>query len=141
MRRVFRVTCAVALLAVAPSGEATAEQVAEEMRGNVKCPAKASSPRPDGAPIDDVVGVRPGMSWNEAAAFVMCDHPLMVVAENTSRNYRINTYGLKLRQGFDGTFAQPRVVKTSRDYLREMSDEAVRRSGNAVEVRLHQRGT
>ena len=85
MRRVFRVTCAVALLAVAgcggsddksdapigavdasrpaPSGEATAEQVAEEMRGNVKCPAKASSPRPDDAPIDDVVGVKPGMSW------------------------------------------------------------------------------
>jgi hypothetical protein len=120
----------------APSGEATAEQVAKEMRGDVNCPAKASSPRPAGAPVDDVVGARPGMSWNEAATFVMCDNPLMVVAENTGRNYSINTYGQKLRQGFDGEFAKPRVVKTSRDYLREMSEEAVRRSGNAVEIRL-----
>jgi hypothetical protein len=149
----MRVMCAAALLAVAgcggsddkgdapigaadaakpaPSGEATAEQVAREMRGNVRCPAKASNPRPDGAPVDDVVDVRPGMSWNEAATFVMCDNPLMVVTENTGRNYQINTYGQKLRQGFDGTFAEPRVVKTSRDYLREMSEDAARRSGNA----------
>ncbi len=140
MRRVFRVTCAIAMLAAAgcggsdsksdapigavdpsrpaPTGEATAEQVAEEMRGNVKCPASASTPRPEGAPIDDVVGVRPGMGWNEAATFVLCDNPLMVVAENTGRNYQINTYGQKLRQGFDGTFAKPRKVMSSRDYLR-----------------------
>lgn len=158
MSRVIWVICAAAVLAVAgcggsddksdapigavdaskpaPTGEATAEQVAEEMRGNVKCPAKASSPRAADAPVDDVVGARPGMTWNEAAMFVMCDHPLMVVTENTSRNYRINTYGLKLRQGFDGEFAKPRVVKTSRDYLREMSEEAARRSANAVEIRL-----
>jgi len=158
MSRVLWVICAAAVLAVAgcggsdsksdapigaadpsrpaPTGEATAEQVAEEMRGSVKCPAKASSPRPAGAPVDDVVGVRPGMGWNEAANFVMCDNPLMVVAENTGRNYSINTHGQKLRQGFDGTFAKPRKVMTSRDYLREMSEEASRRSGNAVEVRL-----
>ena len=106
------------------------------MRGGVKCPARAAAPRPDGAPVDDVVGVRPGMSWNEAATFVLCDHPMMVVAENTGRNYSINTYGMKLRQGFDGTFAKPCKVMTSRDYLREMSEEAVRRSGNAVEIPL-----
>ena len=152
MRRLTRVTCVAALLAVAgcgsndrsdapigaadaakpaPSGEATAEQVAKEMRGDVKCPARPSNPRPDGAPVDDVVGVRPGMSWNEAATFVMCDNPMMVVSENTGRNYTINTYGQKLRQGFDGKFAEARVVKTSRDYLREMSEDAIRRSGNA----------
>jgi len=158
MRRVLRVMCTTAVLATAgcggsndssdapigavdaakpaPTGEATAEQVAAEMRGNVKCPAKASSARPANAPVDDVVGARPGMTWNEAATFVMCDHPLMVVTENTARNYRIDTRGLKLRQGFDGEFAKARVVKTSRDYLREMSEEAARRSGNAVEVRL-----
>jgi hypothetical protein len=117
--------------AAAPSGAASAEQVAQEMRGGVKCPAKDLSPRPAGAPVDDVVGVRPGMTWDEAANFVMCDNPLMVVTENTGRNFNINTYGLKLRQGFDGKFAEPRVVKTSRDYLREMSEEAARRSGNA----------
>lgn len=89
--------------------------------------------------MDDVVGVRPGMSWNEAATFVLCDNPMMVVAENTSRNYSINTHGQKLRQGFDGTFARPRKVMTSRDYLREMSEETLRRSGNAVEVPLSRR--
>lgn len=41
----------------APSGEASAEQVAKEMRGSVKCPAKESNPRAAGAPVDDVVGV------------------------------------------------------------------------------------
>jgi hypothetical protein len=101
------------------------------MRGNVRCPAQASTPRPSGAPVDDVVGVRPGMSWNEAANFVMCDNPLMVVTENTGRGYGINTYGQHIRQGFDGKFAEPRVVKSSQDYLREMSEAAARRSGNA----------
>ena len=120
----------------APTGEASAEQVAKEMRGNVKCPAKDANPRAAGAPIDDVVGVRPGMSWNEAATFVMCDNPMMVVAENTGRNYDIKTFGQKLRQGFDGRWAEARVVKTSRDYLREMSEAAARRSGNAVEIPL-----
>ena len=115
----------------APAGAASAEQVAREMRGNVKCPAKASTERPAGAPVDDVVGVRPGMPWDEAANFVMCDNPLMVVSENTSRNYNINTYGHHIRQGFDGTFAQPRVVKTSQQIFQEMQQEQVRRSNNA----------
>jgi hypothetical protein len=120
----------------APSGEASAEQVAKEMRGDVKCPAQPSAPRPAGAPVDDVVGVRPGMSWDEATRFVMCDHPLMVIQANTGRNFDIQTYGQPVRQGFAGNFAEPRVVKTSRDYLREMSEEASRRSANARVVPL-----
>ena len=153
MRQILTVPCVLAALAIAgcgsqednstpigavdaskpaPTGEASAEQVAKEMRGNVKCPAKESNPRAAGAPVDDVVGVRPGMTWNEAATFVMCDHPRIVITENTGRNYDINTYGHKLRQGFDGKWAQARVVKTSRDYLREMSEDALRRSGNAA---------
>jgi len=115
----------------APAGAASAEQVAKEMRGNVKCPAKASTQRPAGAPVDDVTGVRPGMSWDEAANFVMCDNPLMVVAENTSRNFGINTYGQHVRQGFDGTFAQPRVVKTSQQIFEEMRQQEVQRENNA----------
>jgi hypothetical protein len=120
----------------APSGEATAEEVAREMRGSVRCPARASTAQPAGAPVVDVVGVRPGMSWDEAVNFVLCDNPMMVINENTGRNYGINTFGQRLRQGFEGTFAQPRVVKSSRDYLREMGEEAARRSGNAVVERL-----
>jgi hypothetical protein len=113
------------------SGPASAEQVAKEMRGNVSCPANASSQRPQGAPVDDVVGVRPGMPLDEAAHFVMCDNPLLVVTENTSRGYNIATYGHHVRQGFDARFAEPRVTKTSAQILSEMESESMRRSGNA----------
>ena len=52
---------------------ASAEEVAKESRGKVKCPAKvARSERPAGAPVDDVVGVRAGMTYEEAANVVMC---------------------------------------------------------------------
>jgi hypothetical protein len=112
------------------SGPASAEQVAKEMRGNVSCPAKASAERPSGAPVDDVVGVRPGMPVDEAANFVLCDNPLLVVTENSSRGYNIATYGKHLRQGFDAAFAQPRLVKTSAQILKEMQDETMRRGNN-----------
>lgn len=115
----------------APTGAATAEQVAKEMRGNVRCPAKASTQPPAGAPVEDVTDIRPGMSWDEAANFVLCDNPLMVVAENTSRNFGINTYGQHIRQGFDGTFAQPRVVKNSQQILEDMRKGEMQRSDNA----------
>ena len=114
----------------APSGPASAEQVAKEMRGDVSCPAKASTQLPAGTPVDDVVGVRPGMALDEAANFVMCDNPLMVVTETTSRNYNVNTYGQHIRQGFDGNFAQPRVVKTSQQILDDMQKEAMQRGAN-----------
>jgi hypothetical protein len=150
MNRFLCLTCALAVLflsacggskstsetspgapAAAPTGAATAEQVAEQMRGNVKCPATASTQRPAGAPVDDVTGVRPGISWNEAANFVMCDNPLMVVAENTSRGYNINTFGQHIRQGFDGTFAQPRVVKTGQQIMQDMEQQEMQRGENA----------
>ena len=114
----------------APAGAATAAQVAKEMRGNVRCPAKASTQPPAGAPVNDVTGIRPGMSWDEAANFVMCDNPLMVVTEN-SRTFNINTNGQHIRQGFDGTFAQPRVVKNSQQILEDMRKAEMLRSENA----------
>ncbi|MBS1813280.1 MAG: hypothetical protein JSS87_00220 [Acidobacteria bacterium] len=114
----------------ASSGAASAEQVAMEMRGNVQCPAKPTSQRPAGAPIDDVVGVRPGMPLDEAAHVVLCDNPLLVVTENTSRGYDIPTFGQHIRQGFDAKFAEPRTEKTSRDILREMQEDAMRRGSN-----------
>lgn len=148
MNRFTWVACALAVLSLAACGSkntnnegagapkparrgaASAEQVAKEMRGNVKCPAKASAERPSGAPVDDVVGVRPGMSWDEAANFALCDNPMLVVTETTSRNYNINTYGLHLRQGFDAQFAEARVVKTSQQILEDMRQDEMRRSGN-----------
>jgi hypothetical protein len=117
----------------APSGEATAEQVAKESRGKLKCPPKvATAPRAAGAPVDDVVGVRPGMTYEEAANLVMCSHELMVVNADASRRFNIQTYGETLRQGFSARFAEPRVVKTSQQIMQEMQDRAMARSSNRV---------
>ncbi|HET9862831.1 MAG TPA: hypothetical protein VFP37_05270 [Steroidobacteraceae bacterium] len=114
-------------------GEATAEQVAEEARGDVACPADVDTPpRAANAPVDDVVGVRPGLTFEEAANVVMCTGDLLVVVPDTSARFNIQTYGATLRQGFSARFAEPRVVKDSRDYMREMSEDFAARSGNAV---------
>jgi hypothetical protein len=112
---------------------ATAEDVAEEARGDLDCPARVKTPARDAkGPVDDVVGVRPGMTFEEAANVVMCTHDLMVIHADNSRGFQIKTYGQTIRQGFSARFAEPRVEKTSRDYMREMSDDFAARSGNAV---------
>jgi hypothetical protein len=112
------------------SGEASAEQVAKAARGKLRCPAKVATARPAGAPVDDVVGVRPGMTWDEAANTVMCDHPLLVVTEVKDRGFDINTYGAAVRQAFVAKFAEPRVEKTSEEIVKEMQDDAMRRGMN-----------
>lgn len=118
---------------VAPTGNATAEQVAEESRGDVDCPAPIKTPaRPANAPVDDVVGVRPGLTYAEAANLVLCSHDLMVVHDENSRGINIQTYGQTIRQGFTARFAEPRVEKTSKQIMQEMQDDMIARSGNAV---------
>ena len=113
-------------------GDATAEEVAEEQRGKVRCPAKVKTAREAQAPVDDIVGVRPGLTYEEAANLVLCTNDLMVVQSDTSRGFNINTYGATLRQGFAARFAEPRVQKTSQQYMKEMQDDWMARSGNAV---------
>lgn len=103
--------------------DATAEEVAAEARGKLKCPVKTKlAPRAPTAPADDVVGVRPGMTYDEAAGVVMCTHDLLVVTEDARGRFQIDTYGQKLRQGFGARYAEPRVhvQKTARDYAREL---------------------
>ena len=114
------------------SGNATAEEVAEEMRGDVDCPARvATKARDSKAPIDDVLGVRPGLTYEEAANLVLCSHDLMVVQAD-GRGFQIKTYGETLRQGFSARIAQPRVEKTSKQIMQEMQDYTIGRSGNRV---------
>jgi hypothetical protein len=111
---------------------ASAEEVAEESRGKVRCPARVETkPRDAGAPVDDVLGVRPGMTYEEAANVVLCTHDLMVVQPD-GRGFQIKTYGETLRQGFAARIAQPRVEKTSKQIMQEMQDSAIGRSGNRV---------
>lgn len=110
---------------------ATAAEVAEEARGDVDCPARIKSAKRDPkAAVDDVVGVRPGMTYEEAANVVMCTHDLMVVQPDKTRGFRIQTYGQTLRQGFNARFAEPKVEKTSRDYMKELQDNAIARGSN-----------
>jgi hypothetical protein len=115
------------------SQAASAEEVAREARGNVKCPAKVKTPqRAAGAPAIDVVGVVPGMTYDEAANVVMCTHDLLVVTEDKSRGFRIETYGAQIRKGFNASFAKERVEKTSRQIMQEMQDRAMARANNRV---------
>jgi hypothetical protein len=117
----------------AKADEASAEQVAKETRGKVNCPAKIATPVAAGGPVIDVVGLRPGLTYEEAANIVLCDHPLLVVQLDTSRLFNIQTYGATVRQGFGARFAEARVVKTSKQIMQEMQDASLARGSNAVQ--------
>ena len=120
--------------------DATAAQVAAEARGKLKCPAKVTlAPRAANAPVDDIVGVRPGMTYEEAAHVVQCTHELLVVTEDARNRFQINTYGQRLRQGFGAGFAQARahVQKTARDYARELQYREPSRAAAQVAPRSH----
>jgi len=115
----------------APTGNATAAEVAEEARGDLDCPAEIKTPAPPaGSPVVDIGGVRPGLTYEEAANVVACTNDLMVVSPPTTRGIDIQTYGKTIRQGFSAQFAEPRVEKTSKQILDEMQDEALARSSN-----------
>jgi hypothetical protein len=83
-----------------------------------------------------VVGVRPGMTYEEAANVVMCSNDLMVVTGPITRGFDIRTYDQTLRQGFTARLAEPRVEKTSKQIMEEMQDDMIARSGNAVRYDL-----
>jgi hypothetical protein len=116
---------------------ASAEQVAQEARDGVRCPARVASSRPQNAPVDDVLGVRPGMTYDEARNAVLCTNELLVAAPEDDRGFNIKTYGQKVRQGFSARFAEPRVVKSSKQIVQEMQDEAMARGSNRVREDVH----
>ena len=107
-------------------------QVALGARGRVSCPARVQTPAAPGAPVVDVVGVRPGITYGEAANIVLCSDPLLVVTPETSRGFRIKTFGQKIRQGFNARTAVARVAKSSRQIMRDMERHAVDRGMNVV---------
>jgi hypothetical protein len=117
----------------ADQGAATPEQVAKLARADVSCPAKIkSAPRATGAPVDDVLGVRPGMGYDEALNAVLCTHDLLVMQADANRGFNLKTYGQKLRHGFGARFAEPRVEWSAKRAQAEMMDNALARSGNAA---------
>jgi hypothetical protein len=113
--------------------DASAQEVARAARGDLDCPAKLTAPpRAANAPVDDVVGVRPGLSFDEASRVVACTNDLLVVTPEVGRGFQIQTYGQTLRQGFTARFAEPHVVKTGKQIVQEMEREATARGMNAV---------
>jgi len=116
-----------------PSPNASAAEVAKEARGKVSCPAKIqTAARAPDAPVDDVVGVRPGLTYDEAANLILCSDELMVVALNNRRHFNIQTYSQEVRQGMSGRTAKERVQKTSQQIMQEMQNNAMARANNAV---------
>jgi hypothetical protein len=112
---------------------ASAEQVAAEGRAGLDCPPDISTPpRATGGPVDDIQGVRFGMSFEEARAWVLCSDPLLVTSEDTSRGFRLPAEGKSVRQGFEATFAKARVERTGRQIAQDMQDEAMGRGLNRV---------
>ncbi len=113
--------------------DASAEKVAKLARGDVDCPARIKTAARDAkAPVDDVVGVRPGITYEEAANVVLCTDKLMVVQPDGSRGFQIKTFGETLRQGFEARLAEAQVHKSSKQMMQEMQDDALARGGNAV---------
>lgn len=113
---------------------ASAEEVARQARADVVCPAKiASPPRAEKAAVDDVVGVRPGLTYEEAMNAVLCSHPLLVAGPATGRGFNLKApQATGLRQGFIARLAEPRVVKSSKQILQEMQRDTIARGGNSV---------
>src|SRR6266567_513447 len=65
-----------------------------------------------GAPVIDIVGIRPGLTYEEAANVVLCDNPMLVVEAQTASWSESNTYGQKNRQDFSPRCARGRIKKT-----------------------------
>lgn len=113
------------------AADASAEQVARASRGDVACPARSTlPPRAADAPVDDALGVRPGMTYDEAVAAVLCTHVLLVATPEESRHFQMKTYGQKIRQGFNARFAEPHVARSGQQIARDMQRDAMARSLN-----------
>ncbi len=109
---------------------ASATSAADKKAPAVHCPAKIrTAARPAGAPVDDVVGVRPGLTYDEAANLVQCEDKGLDVKPTTT-GFDLETYGQRLRQGFDAKPREPE--RSSEEILKKMHDDALARGSNRV---------
>lgn len=117
------------------NGLASAQQVAEKDRGDVHCPAKIQTPpQAGGTPVDDIRGVRPGLTYAEAANLIECTNPMLVVKPDDDHGFQIKTYGMKIRQGFSARFAE--AEKTNQQIMHDMEEEQQARMSNAIQEDL-----
>lgn len=111
---VFGVACASATRA----DLATAAQVAAKARVDLRCPAPSPAPRPAGAAVDDILGARPGMSYDDAVRIILCTDPQLVKKDDNSRGVRFDARGVKLRLAFEALPAERE--KTGKEIMDEM---------------------
>lgn len=117
----------------APAADGSAAEAARDGRGRVRCPAKISTPTaPAGTPVVDVIGLRPGLTYDEAANLAMCDNPLIVVTEEKYRGFDIQTNGQAYRRGFTAAFAQPQATLSPEEQMQETLRRASARSAGAA---------
>ena len=110
----------------------SAAAVAQDARGRVRCPARIATPAPAaGSPTVDVIGLRPGLTYDEAANIVLCDNPLMVVTEEKYRGFDIDSGGQSWRKGFTGAYAQAASTLTPEEQMHETLRAASARSAGA----------
>jgi hypothetical protein len=110
----------------------SAAAVAQEARGRVHCPARIATPAPAaGSPTVDVIGLRPGLTYDEAANVVLCDNPLMVVTEEKYRGFDVESGGQSWRKGFTGTYAQAASTLSPEEQMQETLRQASARSAGA----------
>lgn len=72
------------------------------------CPPPVATPRPKGGPVDDIQGVRPGLTLEEAQSLVLCADQGLVLKDETPNATRAATFGFAVRQGFSAR-SVPRV--------------------------------
>lgn len=119
------------------SAPALAQGSSEPVAAARDCPPTIATPaRSDSAPVDDILGVRPGLTYDEAAAVVECADARLKVVEETSRGYQMNLYGMKVRQGFNAREPEPQREMSSQEIMRQMQDEAMARGSNRVKQDL-----
>jgi hypothetical protein len=108
---------------------ASASDVAKEAKKGIRCPAPAPA-RPAGDPVDDILGVRPGMTWDEAVRGVSCSHDLMVINPTNERGFQLATRADDIRQGFTAAFAE--AEKTTAEIIEESQRVFSRRLSNSL---------
>ncbi len=85
----------------AAAGAGAGDKGADRNDGSsqLKCPPKVTTAAPEGTAYD-VVGVTPQMSYDDAAAIILCANENMTAREDLINAWSIDTAGLKPRHGF-----------------------------------------
>ncbi|GAB4142432.1 MAG: hypothetical protein Tsb0016_10740 [Sphingomonadales bacterium] len=104
------------------SGQATTAEVADASKAKRKCPPKVTTgQRAEGAPVDDIAGIRIGMSFDDVTWVLECrgDVPLI----ETAAKWNIQQdYGFPIRQLVRATDGVPCTSQEILADMRSMGD-------------------